>query len=273
MKDDDALKKFREGPSESPSGKESARRRLDAAIDASASRESHARRIAKVGALLVGCLAAALIVTSLPRTPDEQEPTAGEPGSLREFRQTLSSYSSADFTSLAAADLSLEDVEREARIVGIGRISDVRLAYEDDDGLQHMYIVIEPESIEKGSDDLGTSGEVLIDEIAPPLDVQTGDRGLDQLREQVTASPERVAFLLSPAPDVDSDQGKATDDPVLEAAQPSSVVAINEDTGVAFPLLTDEKIRNSAENLGPLDELGAEVDRFAKGSSELAVGE
>lgn len=208
--------------------------------------------------------------------------------SLRDVAAELQSNVHLDFDHLDDLGLTLRDVAAgagtaprfgayrvEANVIGIGRVIDVRLAYKEADGLQHMVVVIEPDQTTADGDLLGESGEVLVDEIAPPVDRETGSRGIAELREAFVSAPERVAFMLAPVPAEamgnpdDQYAGRSADDPLLRPAHPSSFFGLDESARVAFPLTTDEKLEDVPGNLDPLRELGADIDRFARSDAPL----
>ena len=213
----------------------------------------------------------------------EADPSRGEEASLRNVAAVFQSISALDYEPLAAEGSSLEDVARQSDVVGAGRIVDVRLGYTETIGggeaseLQHMLIVVEPDRVTTGTDLLGQSGRVFVDQAAPPIDAETGTRHVEELRAEAVASQERVAFMLDRVPDgaldnpTDEFEGRSKDDPLLWATHPASFLAADEAEKVAYPLLVDESIQTTDENLRPVHDLGIDVERFGPPSGDLAT--
>lgn len=172
---------------------------------------------------------------------------------------------------------SLRDVLVMSDVAGVGRVTDIRLAYGEALGggeaevLQHMFVVLEPEQLAKGGSLLGESQEVLLDQPAPPADAETGTRDLESVEAGlVDAGP--VAFLLNVKPPgtvreyVSEFDGRNPDDPLFWPAHPSSVLMVDEDERRAWPLLTDELVADSPANLGAMADLGFEIESFSTGA-------
>lgn len=212
--------------------------------------------------------------------------------SLNEFRDETARNVLSEVPPLSSKDITLEELEAgteslnteplKSDVIGIGKVVDLRLAYKEvfknegdgsTDEIQHMFLVVEPDTLESGAELLGESRQVLIDVIAPPIDRKTGDRGLDELRNVLVGAPERVAFFLSASDIADRDNpadvfaGRSEDDPLLVPTHPSVVLALDEEARVAFPLLEFGRLEAVPGNLAYLRSLGAEVDRFASGES------
>jgi hypothetical protein len=242
------------------------------------------------------------ITSALVFFGDGDSPDQRNAPSLSGLAAEIKGYSLLDFDHLADQGLTLSNVADASDLVGIGRIVDVRAAWKEvepnpgggsPDELLHMYLVIEPDRLARGGELLGRSGEVLVDEIAPPVDRKAGDIAEQQrdaiaaIREATVGSPERVAFMLSswppgssvvpppPVEEVVTDEfaGRKSDDPVFAPTQPSSLIVLDERTGVAYPLTTDEKFDESPGNLDALEQLGAKVDHFAGGSDAATGGQ
>lgn len=192
-----------------------------------------------------------------------------------------------DFEPLAAQDLTLSDVVKSAEVAGGGRIIDVRTGYSstftDSEGEQapdevrRMLLVIKPDELAAGAELLGRSGEVILDLPAPALDRETGDRGIGALREEALRAPERVLFALrreqEPPDGIGRENpfaGRGRDDPLLVTVHPSSVLALRDD-GTAFPLLTEETIREDAANLDAFRSVGVEIKAFTTAESALPI--
>lgn len=231
---------------------------------------------AVAGTLAVGL--AAMLMTSAgdesPDQPDGRTSLAGLANQIQINRAT-------EFEPLADRGWTLGDVAKASALVGIGRIVDVRLSYEEapeQESVEHMFLVVKPDRLAKGEELLGSSGEVLIDEFPPQVN-HLGERpGWDELREAALNSTGRVVFMLSPSPPswyADSPnpyEGRAVDDPIFIPTHPSSLLAIEAGTDAAFPLETDENLEEVPGNIQAMESLGARVERFlGKGESLTAV--
>lgn len=228
------------------------------------------RRLALLGASTV--LAAVMSACGTSESSDPHAPT-----SLSEAAVKIQLGSASDYEELATAKQTLFDIARQSDVVGVGEIVDVREGYREKITggepieLQRMLFVIQPLRLLKGADALGASGQVFIDHDAPPLDVQTGSRGIDGIRKAAVGS--RVVFLLSPGPDrgsgerLDEFAGRAQDDPLFLPTHPASFLGIDAERRIAFPLLTDEKIVSDRGNLQPFAELRTSVERFSTAGS------
>lgn len=228
----------------------------------------------------LGLLVALALGTFAAYGEDATSTQSTERGSLHKAARTLQLAAVLDYDELAATGSTLDDVAVKADIVGIGRIVDIRLGYREQIGvggpesqleeLQQMLVVIDPEKLAKGSELLGSSGQVFLDRAAPPFDLQTGDTGIEELRDAAVNSQERVAFMLAVKPPpsegtarLDEFEGRAPDDPLLWPAHPSAVLGLDEGSASAYPVLTTEDIADTSQNLAPLNALGAEVDGFS----------
>jgi hypothetical protein len=201
---------------------------------------------------------------------------------LRDVAATIQASSAADYEHLADRGWTLQTVAADqAEIVGIGRVVEVREAYREVDRFAsgfvdyypHLLLVIEPQRLAKGADLLGDSGLVMVDIQHPYLsrDQALEARALEQLRNAVASSDERVALMLDQKPRaamgseiVDEFAGRAPDDPLLWPAHPSSLFGLDEERGIAFSMTTDEVPDNVGGNVGQLRELGATIDRFGR---------
>lgn len=276
MDEMEQLRRFRAALSDAPDEQTSrVRSAVDRAIEANAPSALAITgprtrwRVAFAGAI-AALVAVIVVVVALPGGGGSRDATQNR--SLASFAAEIQSYTQLDFEHLADLGLTLQDVAGKADVVGTGRIVDIRLGYEEGDALQHMFLVVQPDRLASGETLLGESGEVLVDRNAPPVDRETGSRGIEELREIVVGSPERVAFMLSPTPpstyanSPNEYAGRAKDDPIFWPTHPSSLFALDEQGGVAYPLVTDEKLEDSPANLDALEQLGATVDSFAKGA-------
>lgn len=265
-----------------------ARSALDRAIDAELSDDSASgagsfgigltshRTLAAAAAVAVLAIGLSLAVFLPAENEDAPDQTVSP--SLGSVGAKLQQYTGGDFDHLDSLGLTLRDVALDSSAVGTGRIVDIRPGYEEADGVLHMFLVVKPDRLAVGGGGLGQSGQVLVDQIAPPLDRETGTRGIAELRAAAVASPERVAFMLSHTPpstyerSPDEFAGRAQDDPIFSPTHPSSFFALNEKAGAAFPLITDEKLENVPGNVDALRDLGAEIDRFSAGTIAFGGG-
>lgn len=218
-------------------------------------------------------LALALVVFSGGEgTLDQTEDQAMRTASLADVAAGIQRTTHLDYDRLSDVGLTLSDVASESEIVGTGRIVDVRLGYEEADGVDHMYLVVEPDKLAAGSEALGASGKVLVDQIAPQVNSDGVRLGFDELRDAAINAPEHVAFMLSPTPvswyrnSPDPYAGRAEDDPVYIVTHPASLLAFDEEKGIAFPLAADEDLAEAAGNVNALKELGVDVYEFTEGS-------
>jgi len=225
---------------------------------------------------LAGAGVAALVGIVIALTGDATQDQSVRP-SLGAVAAELQSYVGGDFEHLDDLGLTLADVASESEVVGTGQIVDIREGYKEG-GALHMFLVVEPDRLAAGAPLLGRSNEVLVDRIAPPLNHATGNRGIGELRAAAVAAPERVAFMLTPTPPSiyenasDKFAGRDEDDPIFQPTHPSSLLALDEKAGVAFPLTTEEQLENAAGNVDFLTKLGAKIDRFSARSGALVGG-
>lgn len=233
---------------------------------------------------------AALAIWGGADTRPAQAPSAST------FAREYQRYSAFDLTPMSEAGVSLVDVAGgtsfggepvDGDLVGSGRVTDLRLGYAEQftnagDGstseLRHMLMAVEPSRITEGEDRFEGREVILIDLLAPPVDRETGDRALGELAEAIVGSP--VTFILSEvkpqdaaADDeriVDEQSGRDSGEAVFAPTLPSTLLGVEAET--AFPLITDEKIDNSKENLEFLESTGAAAKQFGPGSTEVAPG-
>jgi len=220
----------------------------------------------------------------------QSEDASPEP---RQFASEFQKFAAFEVIPLSELNLTLWEVADGARIqsdsiegdvVGAGTVVDLRLAYAESfensgDGstseLRHMFLVVEPETLVNEDAETERSSNILIDLPAPPVDAQTGDRGLDELRDSILGS--EVAFILT---ETTPEKAAADDEEIIDApsgdsggsifqpALPSTLIAVDE--GSAFPLLTDEELADSRSNIGFLEDVGVEADQFVT-SDEMAI--
>lgn len=189
--------------------------------------------------------------------------------SLRDLARRLQEQTHYEFTSLKEQGSSLTDVARSASVVGLGRIVDVREGYRFDLGPltdggrayeRYMLIVIDPEKLLKGSDLLGTSGLVYVARPWSPA------FPIERMRTGLSEAAEKVVFILTPAQLgsglVDEYAGRQQDDAVFQPSQASTLLGVDLQRKIGFPLMTDELLDASAPNLDAVARVGAPVERF-----------
>jgi hypothetical protein len=174
-----------------------------------------------------------------------------------------------DFDPLAAQGKSLSDVLASSALAGRGQIIDARLGYSIEHGVftdgtrdleRRLLLVIEPEELTKGQDQLGSSGLVYVS--VPWSDAYD----LEAFKASATSTSDQIVFLLTPVVFeswqnvVDEFAGRENDDPVYWSTHPSSLLGVDSAAGVAMPILTDEVIEPTPANLDLLDSLGAPVN-------------
>lgn len=239
------------------------------------------RRLAEIVAVIGSLMLAGCGGSSADDQPDETR------ASLTGVAKVLQGSLALDYEPLEVQNLSLTDVAKQSDIVGVGKIVDVRLGYETrfltedgdvaPDSVRRMFIVIQPDELAAGADLLGKSGEVLLDVPAPAVNRDTETRGVDELKTSAVEAPGRVLFMLrlEPAPTkgtltADDYAGRAEDDPLFLTTHPSSFLGLGDD-GVAFPLLTTEKIEGEPMNLSAFEGVGVDIKSFDVVESNLAT--
>jgi hypothetical protein len=220
--------------------------------------------------LLVAVVAAlaALAATVMPLSAGGD--VTSKTGSLRDLGRAFQTQTLYEFDTLAEHGEGLDEIAAASSVVGIGRIVDVREGYKVDLGPlmdggrayeRHMLIVVEPQSLLKGADGLGSSGLVHISQPWSPA------YPLDETRAAMHGAAEKVAFFLTPA-DLPSDgvvdefAGREQDDAVFSPTQVSTVLGVDLQRKLAFPLLTDEMLERSDANVRMLSRAGAPVRGF-----------
>jgi hypothetical protein len=196
-----------------------------------------------------------------------QEPPQEQGSSLRDLAAAFQEANLKDVEPLE----SLQTAYNEAAVVGAGHIVDVRSGFaylvhdpspqEGDEVLDRtVLIALEPTRIEKGAEQLGQSGEVLI--------AQYYASELEDLSSKLPGSTgDEVAFFLTPVSFdegaiVDAESGRAADDPAFWPVHASAILGFDSANGTAFPLFTDELLSYEAPNTAPLVNLGLAVTSF-----------
>jgi hypothetical protein len=221
---------------------------------------------AALGGLVAGC------------SSDEQDEATSQvtAGSLKDYASALQRVTVYEHDPLDELG-TLQTVSEQSQVVGVGKVTGVQSAYAVSHGKladgspdldEHMLLVIEPQELAQGSELLGPSGLVYVDHYASPA------QPISEIREDAVGTEDRVAFFLtevdypSEVELVDEFQGRTTDDPLLTPTHVSALLGINEADREAFPLLTNELLEGSDENLEALNELGADVDGFTTASGK-----
>lgn len=205
------------------------------------------------------------------------------------FATEMQRYSTFEYTPLTGFGTTLPEVAADGLesggqryvpdLVGAGEVTDLRLGYQavqsnpgdgTEDVLQHMYLAVEPTGVLAGREP--DSGEVLVDLLAPPIDRETGSRGVEELREDVIGG--EVLFMLtaetvgaSLASDEelrDEDVGRpSTSEPVYRPLVPTLLLGRDPESKLVAPLLTDEVIEDDRANIEFAERaFGSEVAGF-----------
>ncbi len=235
--------------------------------------DSLVSRVAKLGALprswIVG-LAATIALGALLWVVTDGDDGSPDP---RRFASTFQSYTAFDYTPLinlgfnldsASDGITVNDHRLPVDLVGMGTVVDVRLSFVEStpnpDGtaeeFQHMAVVVKPSS---GGDD------ILIDTAAPPIDRETGERGMDVMKDSLVGA--QLVYILSatsPQEETSTDssvvRNQIGDADLYETLHPSTLLAV--EGRVAFPLLTDEDLADSRKNLGFFRDQGVDVQEL-----------
>jgi hypothetical protein len=239
---------------------------LDTIESRSRSRRTRRRIAAGVAATAAVAVGSVLAFSLLggPSTTRQDVPIA-------EVASMFQHFVVFDFDPLAATGQSLNDVLESSAVAGRGQIVDARLGYSIEHGVfsdgtrdleRRLLVVIKPEELSKGQDQLGPSGLVYVS--VPWSDAYD----LETFKASVTSTSDKVAFFLTPVvfeswqKVVDEFTGREKDDPVYWSTHPSSLLGIDSANGVAMPLLTDELIEATPANLEAMDSVGAPLSGF-----------
>lgn len=221
-------------------------------------------------ALLVALMAAVAALAATVMPPSAGGDVTSKTGSLRDLGRGFQMQTLYEFDTLAEQGTGLDEIAAASSVVGVGRIVDVREGYKVDLGPltdggrfyeRHMLIVVEPQRLLKGADSLGSSGLVHISQPWSPA------YSLDETRAAMDGAAEQVAFFLTPS-DLPSDgvvdefAGRGEDDAVFSPTHVSTVMGVDLQRKLAFPLLTDETLERSDANVRTLSRAGAPVRGF-----------
>jgi hypothetical protein len=215
--------------------------------------------------------AAALLLGALLWSSNEGANPHIHAGSLRDLARGLQQQTHFEFQSLKERGQSLGQVLTTSTVVGVGRIVDIREGYRVDVGPltdggrayeRHMLIVIEPERLLKGGGNLGSSGLVYVSRPWSPA------YPLERMRAALSGAAQKVAFFLTPAQLdlgaglVDEFAGRQQDDRLFWPTQASTLLGVDMQQRIAFPLMTDELLETSKQNKDPLARAGVSVQGF-----------
>jgi hypothetical protein len=193
----------------------------------------------------------------------------GQPD-LADLAGRLQQQTEFSFPTLDVLSENLTDVADRSTVVGSGQLVDIRDGYQVDQGqfadgtidyADHMLLVIRPDLVTKGQEHLGSSGLVYVDESrAPYIDPTELAAGLGDEDHQVGFFLTPVIFPPPNGNLVNEYQGRSDDDPIYWPTTPSTLIAIDSNADVGFPLLTDENMAESSGNLSAMQQVGEPVD-------------
>jgi hypothetical protein len=124
-----------------------------------------------------------------------------------------------------------------------------------------MLIVVEPENLVKGAEALGSSGLVYISQPWSPA------YPLGRTRAAMNGAAEKVVFFLTPSElasegIVDEFAGREPDDSLFSPTLVSTVLGVDLQRRMAFPLLTDELLDRSDVNIQAFSHAGTSIRGF-----------
>ena len=198
---------------------------------------------------------------------------------LKQVAASVQKSTVYDFEELVDAKETLQDVAARADLVGTGEIIDVIEGYTVDYGEfadggrdlgAHVLYVVEPDKISHGSEKLGESGLIHIDQRA------SSEIPADELSAAVSSPNDRVIFFLDESqPDgqnvIGEFKNRGSDDPLFIPTHVSGFLGIDESARMAWPLFTGENLEENQGNLSAANDLGANVEEFIVAPSDDAV--
>jgi len=231
--------------------------------------ELHVKRLS-LKLLIATAIALGLVAFFVVNITDE--PEVDDRYDLKQVAASVQQTVAYDFDSLAKTGDDLSDIEARAELVGSGEIVDVVEGYTVDrgtfaDGVRdlepHVLLIIEPSEISEGETLLGESDLIHID--------QPASAGIDieGMSDAVSGEGDLVAFFLTEVgPDGDNVEdefaGRSSDDPLFFPTQLSTFLGVDPASDRAFPIFSDENLRESAANLEAMAAAGVEVDGFGR---------